>query len=47
VIWNPAWIPPDSEWVAEHKGVNPGDIIKASDPRNPLGKMKIPLGGAT
>lgn len=45
VIWNPAWIPPDSDWVAEHKGVNPGDIIKASDPRNPLGKMKIPLGG--
>ncbi len=45
VIWNPAWIPPDSDWVAEHKGVNPGDVIKASDPRNPLGKMKIPLGG--
>ncbi len=45
VIWNPAWIPPDSEWVAEHKGVSPGDIIKASDARNPLGKLKIPLGG--
>ena len=22
----------------------PGEVIKASDPRNPLGKMKIPLG---
>ena len=26
------------------KGVLPGEVIKASDPRNPLGKMKIPLG---
>jgi lipoprotein-anchoring transpeptidase ErfK/SrfK len=45
VIWNPAWIPPDSDWVTGHKGVKPGDVIKASDPRNPLGKVKIPLGG--
>jgi murein L,D-transpeptidase YcbB/YkuD len=45
VIWNPAWIPPPSDWVRERKGVSPGEIIKASDPRNPLGKMKIPLGG--
>jgi murein L,D-transpeptidase YcbB/YkuD len=44
LIWNPAWIPPDSDWVLEMKGVTPGEIIKASDPRNPLGKMKIPLG---
>ena len=44
IIWNPNWIPPDSEWVAERKGVTPGEIIKASDPRNPLGKLKIPLG---
>ena len=43
VIWNPAWIPPASSWV---KGVRPGEIIKASDPRNPLGKVKIPLGDA-
>ncbi len=41
VIWNPAWIPPASGWV---KGVRPGQVIKASDPRNPLGKVKIPLG---
>jgi lipoprotein-anchoring transpeptidase ErfK/SrfK len=44
IIWNPAWIPPSSDWVLEMKGVLPGEVIKASDPRNPLGKMKIPLG---
>ena len=43
VILNPAWIPPASGWV---KGVRPGQVIKASDPRNPLGKVKIPLGDA-
>jgi lipoprotein-anchoring transpeptidase ErfK/SrfK len=45
VIWNPAWIPPASDWVSGHKGVKPGQIIRASDARNPLGKVKIPLGG--
>ena len=41
LIWNPSWIPPDSDWVAEGlKGVP----IPPTDPRNPLGKMKIPLG---
>ena len=44
IIWNPAWIPPPSDWVLEMTTVTPGEIIKASDPRNPLGKMKIPLG---
>jgi len=44
IIWNPAWIPPPSDWVLEMNGVTPGEVIKASDPRNPLGKMKIPLG---
>ncbi len=44
IIWNPPWIPPSSDWVEEHKGVKPGEVIKASDPRNPLGKVKIPLG---
>lgn len=44
VIWNPAWIPPDSDWVSDIKGVSVGEVIKASDPRNPLGKVKIPLG---
>jgi lipoprotein-anchoring transpeptidase ErfK/SrfK len=45
IIWNPVWIPPPSDWVREHKGVRVGEVIKASDARNPLGKMKIPLGG--
>jgi hypothetical protein len=45
IIWNPAWIPPDSQWVKEMPGVRAGEVIKASDPRNPLGKVKIPLGG--
>jgi L,D-transpeptidase catalytic domain len=44
IIWNPNWIPPSSDWVREMTGVVPGEVIKASDPRNPLGKMKIPLG---
>lgn len=41
LIWNPSWIPPDSEWVAE--GLR-GVPIPPTDPRNPLGKMKMPLG---
>lgn len=44
IIWNPAWIPPSSDWVSEITSVRPGEVIKAGDPRNPLGKMKIPLG---
>jgi hypothetical protein len=44
VIWNPSWIPPSSDWVKGHKGVRSGEVITASDPRNPLGKVKIPLG---
>lgn len=45
VIWNPEWVPPDSEWVIEgHDDVEPGERVKAGDPRNPLGKLKIPLG---
>jgi len=45
VIWNPSWIPPDSDWVIGSKKVKVGEIILPTDPRNPLGKMKIPLGG--
>lgn len=41
LIWNPTWIPPDSDWVAE--GLR-GVPIPPTDPRNPLGKMKLPLG---
>jgi len=44
VIWNPSWIPPHSDWVRGMEGVQPGEVIKATDPRNPLGKLKITLG---
>jgi hypothetical protein len=44
IIWNPDWIPPDSSWVAGRKGIKAGEVIRASDRRNPLGKIKIPLG---
>jgi L,D-transpeptidase catalytic domain len=44
IIWNPVWIPPPSAWVQDRKGVRAGQVIRASDPRNPLGKMKITLG---
>lgn len=47
IIWNPEWVPPDSEWVLEsHADVEPGEHIEAGDKRNPLGKLKIPLGDA-
>ncbi|HJQ27605.1 MAG TPA: L,D-transpeptidase [Blastocatellia bacterium] len=47
IIWNPEWVPPDSDWVLEsHKDVEPGEHIDADDPRNPLGKIKVPLGEA-
>jgi lipoprotein-anchoring transpeptidase ErfK/SrfK len=44
IIWNPEWVPPDSPWVLENENVEPGERIEADDPRNPLGKVKIPLG---
>jgi lipoprotein-anchoring transpeptidase ErfK/SrfK len=45
IIWNPEWVPPDSEWVSEARSdVEPGEHIEAGDPRNPLGKIKVPLG---
>lgn len=44
VIWNPTWIPPSSDWVEASSTVKPGEIILPTDPRNPLGKVKIPLG---
>lgn len=41
IIWNPIWIPPEADWVAPPLR---GQIIQPTDPRNPLGKIKIPLG---
>ncbi len=46
ISWNPEWIPPDSGWVEESEAVEAGERIEADDPRNPLGKLKITLGGA-
>lgn len=43
IVFNPDWIPPDSEWVQEHDAL-PGEVVEADDPRNPLGKVKIPIG---
>lgn len=44
IIWNPVWIPPNSDWIHASSKVKAGEIILPTDPRNPLGKMKIPLG---
>ena len=44
VIWNPVWIPPSSDWVEGSKNVKAGEVILPTDSRNPLGKLKIPLG---
>lgn len=44
VIWNPVWIPPSSDWIDASSSVKPGEIILPTDKRNPLGKVKIPLG---
>jgi hypothetical protein len=38
------WIPPSSDWIERSSTVKPGEIILPTDPRNPLGKVKIPLG---
>jgi lipoprotein-anchoring transpeptidase ErfK/SrfK len=35
VIWNPEWVPPDSEWAADREDKAPGD------PDNPLGPAQI------
>lgn len=44
IEWNPVWIPPSSDWIEASSKVKPGEIILPTDPRNPLGKVKIPLG---
>jgi lipoprotein-anchoring transpeptidase ErfK/SrfK len=35
VIWNPEWIPPDSEWAREAERAAPGE------PGNPLGRIQM------
>lgn len=44
VEWNPVWIPPSSDWIEKSSTVKAGEVILPTDPRNPLGKVKIPLG---
>ena len=44
IEWNPVWIPPSSDWIDASSTVKPGEIVLPTDPRNPLGKLKIPLG---
>lgn len=44
IEWNPVWIPPSSDWIEKSSTVKPGEIVLPTDPRNPLGKVKIPLG---
>jgi hypothetical protein len=44
IEWNPVWIPPSSDWIEKSSTVKAGEVILPTDPRNPLGKVKIPLG---
>jgi len=44
IEWNPVWIPPSSDWIEKSSKVKAGEVILPTDPRNPLGKVKIPLG---
>jgi hypothetical protein len=44
IEWNPVWIPPSSAWIDKGSSVKPGEIVLPTDRRNPLGKVKIPLG---
>jgi len=44
IEWNPVWIPPSSDWIEKSSTVKADKIGLPTDPRNPLGKVKIPLG---
>lgn len=35
IIWNPRWVPPNSDWAKGEKPREPGD------PKNPMGRVKI------
>jgi murein L,D-transpeptidase YcbB/YkuD len=35
IVWNPSWVPPDSEWAKKKIARGPGD------PKNPMGRVKI------
>jgi len=45
IIFNPTWTPPDEPWVAKMKNVTAGEKVEAGSKLNPLGPVKIPIGG--
>jgi len=45
IIFNPTWTPPDEPWVAKMKNVSAGEKVAAGSKLNPLGPIKIPIGG--
>src|SRR5437762_7031812 len=45
IIFNPSWTPPDEPWVVKMKNVSAGEKVEAGSKLNPLGPIKIPIGG--
>src|SRR5262249_57334134 len=41
IIFNPTWTQPNESWAS-----NPGEVVTAGVAGNPLGPIKIPIGGA-
>jgi L,D-transpeptidase ErfK/SrfK len=41
IIFNPTWTQPNESWAS-----NPGEVVPAGATGNPLGPIKIPIGGA-
>lgn len=41
IIFNPTWTQPNEPWAS-----NPGLVVPAGAPGNPLGPIKVPIGGA-
>jgi lipoprotein-anchoring transpeptidase ErfK/SrfK len=45
IIFNPIWTPPDEPWVAKMKNISVGEKVAAGSKLNPLGPIKVPIGG--
>src|ERR1051325_9873889 len=41
IIFNPTWTQPNESWAS-----NPGEVVAAGAAGNPLGPIKVPIGGA-
>src|SRR5213078_3907583 len=41
IIFNPTWTQPNESWASD-----PGLVVPAGDRGNPLGPIKVPIGGA-